>query len=254
MAQYHHVTSYNNFFESPEEDINYIHASFDRVRNIDPTLTNICYSLQADAEAEIFFGDEVQPDYWDAVDILLEDVTADIARNPAIKVFIVDGKDFVTHDGRTEKMDLGWKWMADFFTLIAESKSIDEIKFINCRIDNEDATKYFIEESPESTDLIKINFENCQLTSQALQLFMGWENVTIIIRVAKCTFDDENGFIHFFKRHFLPSVKNVNFIVFNKCRFSERNISMLAKLADDRENIADLGFDATGLIKFKMIQ
>ena len=153
------------------------------------------------------------------------DVTSDIARNPAIKVFIVDGKDFVEDYGHIMKMDLRREWMADFFTRIAESKSIDEIKFINCIIDKEDATKYFIEELPESTDFIKVNFENCQLTSHALQFFMGWENVTINIRdvtinicVAKCTFDDENGFIHFFKRHFLPSVENVNFIVFNKCR------------------------------------
>ena len=162
------------------------------------------------------------------------DVTSDIARNPAIKVFIVDGKDFVEDYGHIMKMDLRREWMADFFTRIAESKSIDEIKFINCiiDIDKEDATKYFIEELPESTDFVKVNFENCQLTSHAHQLLMGWENVTINIRdvtinirdvtinicVAKCTFDDENGFIHFFKRHFLPSVENVNFIVFNKCR------------------------------------
>ena len=33
-----------------------------------------------------------------------------------------------------------------------------------------------------------------------------------------------------------------------------RKISMLVKLADDRENIAGLGFDATALIKFKVIQ
>ena len=53
MDQYHHVNECN-FFESPEEDINYLHAWFDRVQKIDPTLTNICYSLQADVEAEIF--------------------------------------------------------------------------------------------------------------------------------------------------------------------------------------------------------
>ena len=163
MAQYHHVTSYN-FFEGPDEDMNYLHSVLDKVKQKDPMLINICYSVQADYQAEIFFEAEMLKGEFDHWQLLAEYTASDIAENPAIKVFIVDGTDFFCGSG-TLKLDLGSPFMENFLHSIGHSKSIHEIKFINCHIDMHDAIAFMIEELPRS---IKVNFENCQLSRNAL--------------------------------------------------------------------------------------
>ena len=249
MAQYHHVTSYN-FFGSPEEDINYLHAAFDRVKRKDPMLTNICYSVQADYHAEIFFEAEIAEGEFDHWELMAEYSASDIAENPAVKVFIVDGTDFVCESG-TLKLDLGSEFMENFLYSIGQSKSINEIKFINCHIDMHDDIASMIEELPRS---INVNFENCQLSPTALALVECSGEKKIYIRIAKCSFEDENGFVNYFKDHFLMNTKNVSFIVFDKCNFSGTKILELTKIASDMEKMADTGLDATEVIKIKVVQ
>ena len=249
MAQYHHVTSYN-FFDGPEEDINYLHTAFDKVKRKDPMLTNICYSVQADYQAEIFFEDEILKGEYDHWELLVENSASDIAENPAIKVFIVDGTDFYCKSG-TLKLDLGSPFMENFLYSIGHSKTIQEIKFINCHIDMHDAIAFMIEELPRS---IKVNFEYCQLSRNTLGLVDCSEEKKINIRIAKCSFDDENGFVDYFKDHFLKNTQNVSFIVFDKCDFSETKISQLMKIASDMEKTVDSGYDVTEVIKIKVMQ
>ena len=249
MSRYHHVTSYH-FFEGSKEDINYLHSVLDKVKRKDPKLINICYSVQAEYQAEIFFESEILKGELDHWELLAEYSASDIAENPAIKVFIVDGTDFV-FESCTLKLDLGSPFMENFLFSIGQSQSIHEIKFINCNIDMHDSIAFMIEELPRS---IKVNFENCHLSRNALGLVDCSVEKKISIRIAKCSFEDENGFVDYFKDHFLRNTHNVSFIVFDKCDFSPTKISQLMKIASDTEKTADTGLDATELIKIKVMQ
>ena len=92
--QTYSVTTSYSFFAPTEDGIDYLHNNFERVYAGDTSLANICYSEQAHFQVEEQFVALIDEGPKDGEDLLLEAAAA-IANNNGIKMFIVDGRDYL---------------------------------------------------------------------------------------------------------------------------------------------------------------
>ena len=239
--QTYSVTTSYSFFEPTEEGIDYLHNNFERVYAGDTSLTNICYSEQAHFQVEEQFVALIDEGPKDGEDLLLEAAAA-IANNNGIKVFIVDGRDYLypTTNERSQ-LDLSHEIVTDLFGAISESDSIDEVKLVNLHICYEDSLNQLIEglgeRLSEKEGVLKLNMENCTITDDAFDMIISTVS-NAHIRISNCNLLDDNALVTALRQHAAqkyPEDTTLKFIVIDNCNLTAASVTELVEL-DKNQN------------------
>ena len=229
-----------DFFGSTEEGINYLHTNFERVFRGDTSLTNICYCEQAHFEVEEKFEKIIDEGPQDGEDLLVE-AAEEIAKNNAVKVFIVDGSDYVYPvTNKRSKFDLTNETVKNVFSAISDSDSINEVKLMNLCIDDESTILYNLIEPlgyrlADKKVVLKVNIENCTLYPDAYSIITSTETFAHV-RIRNCILMDENALVEVLKNHSSLPDTTLKFIVIDDCNLSSATISELMELDEAQQH------------------
>ena len=124
----------------------------------------------------------------------------EIAKNNAVKVFIVDGSDYVYPvTNKRSKFDLTNETVENVFRAISDSYSINEVKLMNLCIDDESTILYNLIEPlgdrlADKKVVLKVNIENCTLYPDAYSIITSTETFAHV-RIRNCILMDENALV-----------------------------------------------------------
>ena len=164
----------------------------------------------------------------------------EIAKNNAVKVFIVDGSDYVYPvTNKRSKFYLTDETVKNVFSAISDSDSINEVKLMNLCINDESTILYNLidplgDRLADKKVVLKVNIENCTLYPDAYSIITS--TVTFAhVRIRNCILRDENALVEVLKNHSSLPDTTLKFIAIDDCNLSNATVSELMELDEAQQ-------------------